>query len=600
MKKIYLFFITALAVLGMTSCQQDDLEGNVGYLRIEVGTNAYVDTRIADEYNPKQIALQIVNSKDEVVESTDDWETLSGKQIRLAAGTYTVKASSNGFDGSESGFDIPYYAGSQQITVQTGKEVTANITCTLANVKVTVNYDQSFIDAFQSATATVKSAQEGVGELSFKMGDELKSGYFPVADLTATISVVNHAGKSFSQATPINDVKARKHYILNFKVAESGSIEKPSVTVDGSEIIYTFTFNVSTEAATKLSVEQANAWSYFAYVRGSVESVEEGTELDAANMTFEYKAASEEVWRSIEAQADGENAFKATLVDLQPGTQYSYRMAYNGGGDANFKSDAVNFTTETASLLPNGDMDDWYKSGKTWYPVSESDYAASGSFWDSSNPGTTTGAGALVNVNPTQGNSEIVHTSGGKSAELKSQYASAFGIGKFAAASLYTGKFNSLVGTNGAKIDFGQKFTSRPSALHGWFQYTSGKIDYRGNNTPEGVAEIDTDDLCSIYIALAKAPHQLDNTQTSTFFDFENDDNIIAYGELPDSEAMSTNNQWKEFNVKLKYKDITPQAEYYLIIVCSSSKYGDYFTGSTGSTMYIDDMELIYETPAVR
>lgn len=598
MKKIYLFLFVILSTLSITSCQQDDLNDNIGYLRIEVGTNAYVDTRIAADYNPKQIALQILDSKGGIVESTDDWETLSGQQIRLAAGTYTVKASSNGFDGSESGFDIPYYAGSQQITVQTGKEVTANITCTLANVKVTVNYDQSFIDAFQSATATVKSAMEGVNELSFRMGDELKPAYFPVADLTATISVTNHSGQQFSQDTPITNVKARKHYILNFKVAETGDIGGVSVSVDGTETVYTFTFNVSTEASTKLGAEPANAWSNFAYLEGSILSSSE--ELDPASMHFEYKKADAEEWQTISANYNsGNQKFTATLTGLTPATQYAYRLAYEKSGEA-YASDPVTFTTEEATTLPNGNMDDWYKNGRTWYPVSESDYSTSGSFWDSSNPGTTTGAGALVNVNPTQGNSSIVHTSGGQSAELKSQYASAFGIGKFAAASLYSGKFNSLVGTNGAKIDFGQKFASRPTGLHGWFRYTSGKIDYRGDKTPAGLGEKGTDDLCSIYMAIAKAPHQLDNTQTSTFFDFENDDNIIAYGELPDAEAVSTNNEWKEFNVELKYKDITPQTEYYLIIVCSSSKYGDYFTGSTGSIMYIDDLELLYGVPSTK
>lgn len=598
MKKIYLFLFVILSTLSITSCQQDDLNDNIGYLRIEVGTNAYVDTRIASDYNPKQIALQILDSKGGIVESTDDWETLSGQQIRLAAGTYTVKASSNGFDGSESGFDIPYYAGSQQITVQTGKEVTANITCTLANVKVTVNYDQSFIDAFQSATATVKSAMEGVNELSFRMGDELKPAYFPIADLTATISVTNHSGQQFSQDTPITNVKARKHYILNFKVAETGDIGGVSVSVDGTETVYTFTFNVSTEASTKLGAEPANAWSNFAYLEGSILSSSE--ELDPASMHFEYKKADAEEWQTISVNYNsGNQKFTATLTGLTPATQYTYRLAYEKSGEA-YASDPVTFTTEEATTLPNGNMDDWYKSGKTWYPVSESDYSTSGSFWDSSNPGTTTGAGALVNVNPTQGNSSIVHTSGGKSAELKSQYASAFGIGKFAAASLYSGKFNSLVGTNGAKIDFGQKFASRPTGLHGWFRYTSGKIDYRGDNTPAGLGEKGTDDLCSIYMALAKAPHQLNNTDTSTFFNFENDDNIIAYGELPDAEAVSTNNEWKEFNVELKYKDITPQTAYYLIIVCSSSKYGDYFTGSTGSIMYIDDLELLYGVPSTK
>lgn len=596
MKKIYLSLIALLTVIGVTSCQQDDLDSNTGYLRIDVETNTYVNTKIAEDYNPKQIALQIVNSKGEVVESTDDWETLEGKQFRLPAGIYTVKASSNGFDGSESGFEIPYYAGSEQVTVETGKEVTANITCTLANVKVTVNYDQSFIDAFQSATATVTSALEGVNPLSFNMGDDLKPAYFPVADLTATISVINHAGQSFSQDTPIKGVKARKHYILNFKVAETGNIGGVNVSVDGTETIYTFTFDVSTEVSTKLGVEGANAWSRVAYLEGSILSSKE--ELDPASMYFEYKEASSEEWQTATATFENEK-FTTKITNLTPSTEYNYRLAYSKEGKE-YASDIATFTTETEIALPNGDMDDWYQSGKTWYPVSENDYNISGSFWDSSNPGTTTGAGALVNKNPTQGNSDIVHTPGGKSAELKSQYASAFGIGKFAAASLYTGKFNSLVGTNGAKIDFGQEFASRPTALHGWFRYTNGKIDYRGGNTPEGVAEIGTDDLCSIYMALAKAPHQLNNTDTSTFFDFENDPNIIAYGQLPDAEAVPTNDEWKEFTVTMTYKDLTPQTQYYLIIVCSSSKYGDYFTGSTGSTMYIDDLELIYGEPATK
>ena len=73
MKKIYLSFIAVLLVaLTAVSCQQDDgLKVNVGYLRIEVGTNAYVDTRsVPEDYNPKQIALQILNSSNEVVEGT--------------------------------------------------------------------------------------------------------------------------------------------------------------------------------------------------------------------------------------------------------------------------------------------------------------------------------------------------------------------------------------------------------------------------------------------------------------------------------------------------------------------------------------------------
>ena len=549
------------------------------------------NTRIAAGYNPKQIALEILDSSNKVVKSVADWTDLEGVQLELEAGTYTINASSNGFDGSESGIDIPYYAGSAQVAVQTGKEVTATVTCTLANVKVTVNFDESFVKAFQSAAATVASKVSGVNPLNFVMGTASGSAYFPVGDLTATIAVTNKAGIQHSQTNEITNVKARDHYILNYKVASSGN-GSVNVVVDGTEKTYTYTFEVPTKSTTKLQVNAANAWSRFASLEGEV--VSSASTLDDANMTFEYKASDATAWTSLAPTKDG-NLFKATLKGLEPNKTYSYRLKYSDGAEE-YMSDAVSFTTEGVTALVNGNLDGWYKSGKTWYAASQDYFTTNGgSFWDSSNPGTTTGAGALVNVNPTQGNSATVHTMGGQSAELKSQYASAFGIGKFAAASLYAGKFNSLVGTNGAKIDFGQPFTSRPTQLHGFFQYTAGVIDYKGDSTPAdlGIVKDKTLDQCAVYIALTTKAYQVNNTDLSTFIDFNNDPGIVAYGELPASDCVSTNGAWKEFAIDLKYHSLTTKPTH-IIVVCSSSKYGDYFTGSTNSVMYVDDLELIY------
>lgn len=593
MKKRYFSFIITLAALLIMSCQQDDLDSNVGYLRVEVGTNSYVSTRIADEYNPKQIALQIVNSKGEIVTSTDDWETLAGTQLRLPAGVYTLNASSNGFDGSESGYDIPYYAGSEQVTVQTGKEVTANIVCTLANVKVTVNYDESF-QQFKTATTEVASALEGVATLNFTMNEELKPGYFPVGDLAVTVNVTNNAGQSYSQTTNITDVKARKHYILNFKVAEAGSIDKPTVTINGEEIVYSFTFNVSTEAATKLSVEQANAWSNFAYVRGSIESQEAGTELDATNMTFEYKAVSDEEWTSIAAQANGENAFKATLTDLKPGTQYSYRMAYNGGSDAIFKSDASNFTTENQEIIPNLSFDDWctvknaglFGTENTYYAAS--DY--NNLFWDSGNEGANT----LSAENPTQ--PEETDVISGKAAKLTSKVVAS----QFAAGSLFTGDFGSAsLSPLGAKLDFGRPFTGRPSQLKGYYKYNPSNIDNIDTDRVTAVQKGDRD-LCSIYILLADwdAPFAV-STGDNIFVDI-NDPSVIAYGELgADKTSPESMASYEEFTIDIKYRDITRKPTY-ILIVCSSSKYGDYFTGGEGSTLLLDEFQLVYGQPSVQ
>lgn len=594
-----------LAAVFCFSCQSNETVSNEGCLRILAETTG-ITSRVIEGYNPKQLAVQIVNASGVTVESTDDfseWET-AGKTFRLAPGTYTIKAASYGFDGSESGFDVPYYAGSVQATVKAGTTTVANLTCTLANVKVSVEFDETFKTAFKSANAVVKSAVSGVASQTFVMGETTKAAYFPVGNLTSTITVVNKLDKTYSAENVVDNVKACDWVKFVYKAKETGTGGvKVDIADNGHK--YTFTFDVTMEDNKSIDdltmvMNDANSFATCAYVEGSITAKKGEGVVDPAKMFIEYKKASASEWTSVAATVNGTDAYKATLTGLTAETAYQYRMAYRDG-DTNFESEAKSFTTEAATALINGNMNDWYKSGKTWYACSESYFSANGSsFWDSSNPGTTTGAGALVNKNPTQGNATTVHTAGGKSAELKSQYASAFGIGKFAAASLYTGKFKKLQGADGAVIDFGQPFTARPTQLHGYFQYTSAKINYVGKDTPASanIVKNQTDDICSIYIALTTEAKTVDNTVVSTFVNWETDPAVVAYGELPASDCVTTNG-WKEFTIDLKYHNLTTKPTH-IIIVCSSSKYGDYFTGGDGSIMYVDDLSLVYGEPKTK
>ena len=605
MKKIYSLLTILLAAVFCFSCQSNETVSDEGCLRILAETTG-ITSRVIEGYNPKQLAVQIVNASGVTVESTDDfseWET-AGKTFRLAPGTYTIKAASYGFDGSESGFDVPYYAGSVQATVKAGTTTVANLTCTLANVKVSVEFDETFKTAFKSANAVVKSAVSGVASQTFVMGETTKAAYFPVGNLTSTITVVNKLDKTYSAENVVDNVKARDWVKFVYKAKETGTGGvKVDIADNGHK--YTFTFDVTMEGNKSIDdltmvMNDANSFATCAYVDGSITAKKGEGVVDPAKMFIEYKKASASEWTSVAATVNGTDAYKATLIGLTAETAYQYRMAYRDG-DTNFESEAKSFTTEAATALINGNMDDWYKSGKTWYACSESYFSANGSsFWDSSNPGTTTGAGALVNKNPTQGNATTVHTAGGKSAELKSQYASAFGIGKFAAASLYTGKFKKLQGADGAVIDFGQPFTARPTQLHGYFQYTSAKINYVGKDTPASanIVKNQTDDICSIYIALTTEAKTVDNTVVSTFVNWETDPAVVAYGELPASDCVTTNG-WKEFTIDLKYHNLTTKPTH-IIIVCSSSKYGDYFTGGDGSIMYVDDLSLVYGEPKTK
>ena len=110
MKKLYTILTSCLFLASLGSCQNEELGQNaIGYLRLEVGTDKTTQTRAEDEYNPKQIAVKIVNSAGKTVKETDDCTTWT-EAIELPVGIYTIEASSAGFDGKTAGWDKPYYA----------------------------------------------------------------------------------------------------------------------------------------------------------------------------------------------------------------------------------------------------------------------------------------------------------------------------------------------------------------------------------------------------------------------------------------------------------------------------------------------------------
>lgn len=598
----YVFFFSVLWAL--VSCQGEEYvsgSDGMGYLSLEIGANASTQTKAdgpAADYDPKKLFVQILDEEGTAVVSTVDWEN---EEFRLKAGTYTVKASSNGFDGLAS-CAKPYYAGSKEVTIVAGKKSTAELACTLANVKVTVAFDESFSRSFASAAVTVKSVLAGVDPHSYQMGTDDGDYYFPVGDLTAGLSVFNKQNVKFEHQEKIEGVKARDYYKLTYKVKEQG---QGSITVnaDGSERVYNFDFKVSTDPSAVVNVKSASAWSSFACLEGNAKDVK-GNPVEASFLTFEYREESSAIWTAVTADiaTDAKGNHSAILKGLTPEKKYMYRLVYKNGNEEVSSSES-SFTTEVQLALPNGKLDDWYQDGKTWDAISKADFDAGKYFWDSSNPGTTTGAGAMVNKNPTQGVTDIVHTANGKSAKLESIFVNAVIVTKFAAASLYTGSYVKTVGTEGAMIDFGRPFTTRPTQLTGWFQYAPKAIDHVGGDQPANTVKEGNPDLWSAYIVLTNGTYQLNNTEMAkTSKDFASilksgkpdasGFDVIAYGALPDAECVASS-EWKQFTIDLTYRNLVEKPSH-IIIVFSSSKYGDYFTGGNGSKLHLDDLELIY------
>lgn len=580
MKQINNILLIGIACVFFFACQRDELstQENVGYLRVALEQSTEVNTKADATYKPKQMRVVIKNSAGMTkFETNDHTADLEGKELSLKQGEYTIEAVSYGWDGN-AGADCAYYTGKTTVTIEKGKTVTANLVCSLANVKVTVAFEQAFLDKLGngSINVQVKSATTTVTPVDFApKGTSV--AYFPVSDLTVTYTVVSVAGKMSSNELPISEVSAKDHYILNFKNQAAGT-GNVTVTVDPTMNQYTYDFTIDPNAKSGATLS-ANPWSQLAYLTATDITLDSG---DLSSLKFQYRPKNTDTWMDVATTVNtAASSATATLTGLTSATAYEYQLT-----DGEISIAKVEFTTETEIALQNGNLDAWTGNpdSETVSPNSPSD----SKFWDTSN----TGANTITKKNPTRGVTSPVHTEGGMAAQLESKKVISF----FAAASLYTGSFGKVSIPN-AIVNFGQPFTSRPVALKGFYQYKPVVIDIVGGNAPEGVKAGDMDQ-CAIYIALAKKAYTINNGDLSSFINFKDDPNIIAYGELP-SGAATEGDGYVEFNIPLKYKNLTDQPTH-IIVVCSSSKYGDYMTGGVGSTLYVDDLSLIYDgTPTI-
>ena len=577
----------------------------VGYLRLSVGESNAVETKADEEpaYDPKAFAVKITDKKTSaVVEEFDAWAVDESKLIKLEEGTYVISASSANYD-EEPGFNKPYYAGSKEVAIKAGDELNETLTCTLANVKVSVVFDEKLLEKYADRTISVSVGATGGTPMNFgkdNCGRDVQA-YFPAGgDLTAKISITKPSGETgvYSDEYTLEKVEAKHYYVLTYKLESTGSGDFNITYNPNGWTEYEYVFEVD-PVASNVATLSANPWAKFAYLTAS--DAKSATGATPVNPKLQYRQQGTDVWNDLVTTTTGEGeeaVYTATATSLTPNTTYEYRLV----GDNGFEITPMQFTTEEAKELYNGDFEDWYSDGGVWYAIAENDIPEEGardernnlySFWDSGNKGASLG-----NANPTTSDATVVNPSSGstKSAKLQSQFVGFGGfLGQFAAGNLYTGHFVKTVGMSGAEIQFGSEFTGRPTQLHGYFQYTAGTVDYYGKTTPsDALVKDGGTDMNSIYIALsdADAPYTV-NTKEGTFVDFDNDPNIIAYGELPVSECVTTSG-WKEFTIDLVYRDLTRKPKY-IIIVASASKYGDYFTGSSGSLMYLDDFSLVYD-----
>ena len=154
---------------------------------------------------------------------------------------------------------------------------------------------------------------------------------------------------------------------------------------------------------------------------------------------------------------------------------------------------------------------------------------------------------------------------------------------------IFAGSYVRTDGTNGV-LSFGRPFETYPTGLKFKYKYTSAEIN-KSNDSDYNYL-LGRPDSCHIYVALSdKAePYEIKTKKSERQLFSKNDKNVIAYGEFISAKTISG---YEEYTIRLDYRDYRKPK--YLVIVATASKYGDYFTGGEGSTLYLDEMELTYD-----
>ncbi|WP_456087698.1 DUF4493 domain-containing protein [Parabacteroides sp.] len=405
-----------------------------------------------------------------------------------------------------------------------------------------------------------------LASLDAATSEKLESIHFPVQSvksetdtLTFDLTAMSNALKSFDESIQTHN--------FTFTITDAKTQEQ--------SISFSYSVKPNVAVITK-EIATMNIWSTFTFFSGESDSDE--------GFGFEYKKVSDSEWTPVTVafkNKDGKT-FSAFVQGLEPKTRYVYRAISNDqdggkiiGNDVEFTTDYENEDNEGKPFVPNLGFDDWCTKSKLQYPYKDGTVP----FWATGN------TDMIFKFNfTTEVSGEV-----GSAARLESQIVMST---KLAAGNLFTGTFE-LDGMDGI-LTLGQSCKLRPTTLSGRYNYTPVNITtkYATPDLPSYVQN-GVPDTCSIYIALTTSKVTVE-TKSRVLFD-KNDKSVIAYGELSSDKASGTNG-YQDFTIPLVYrKGKEAEIPVYIIIVCSASKFGDYFVGGDGSILLLDEFKLGFD-----
>lgn len=143
---------------------------------------------------------------------------------------------------------------------------------------------------------------------------------------------------------------------------------------------------------------------------------------------------------------------------------------------------------------------------------------------------------------------------------------------------------------------FGEPFTSKPISIKGYYRYKAGE------KFLENGKEVNKKDMMNIYAIFYESTDELPMLDGNIQENNYEHPNMVAVA-LMKNPHETKGEEWEEFKIEFDYdrygKTIDPEklalGKYHLGIVFAASINGAKFAGAPGSTLMVDEMELIYE-----
>lgn len=228
LKKIFLYSATMLLLV---SCANEDKQGSSGYGAINVQVSADYKvvpaTRSTAESastieNPdvSEFALKLVSSDGSFSRA---WDSLADfdPTTKIPVGAYTMSAFYGDID--TEGFEKPFYLGETPVTVRDRENSSVEINCTLANVKVTVEYSDAFKKYFADYSTTIHSTG---GEYIEFSKTETRAAYVKPGKITIQTHLKKQNGiESTFEPAAIPNAAARQHYKIKLDISDNNAGE---------------------------------------------------------------------------------------------------------------------------------------------------------------------------------------------------------------------------------------------------------------------------------------------------------------------------------------------------------------------------------------